>query len=72
LVRNPMAVAGIGQGVAVGFVLGSYLVIIYAITGAFIWHFGVRPSEERNLAKRFGTTYQNYKQRVYCWWPRFP
>ncbi|MCB9233329.1 MAG: isoprenylcysteine carboxylmethyltransferase family protein [Bacteroidia bacterium] len=69
-VRNPMAVAGIGQGIAVGVILGSWMVIIYSLAGAFIWHYLVRPSEEADLAARFGQSYQDYRQRTPLWIPR--
>jgi protein-S-isoprenylcysteine O-methyltransferase Ste14 len=69
-VRNPMAVAGIGQGVAVGVALGSWLVLLYALAGALLWHFAVRPVEERDLAERFGGAYAEYRQAVPLWWPR--
>jgi protein-S-isoprenylcysteine O-methyltransferase Ste14 len=69
-VRNPMAVAGIGQGIAVGIILGSTLVIIYALSGAFLWHFLVKPSEEADLLTRFGKDYQEYQRKVKCWLPR--
>lgn len=68
-VRNPMAVAGIGQAIAVGIVLGSYLVILYALAGAFLWHFVVRSSEEVDLESRFGEPCLMYKQKVKCWLP---
>ncbi len=70
-VRNPMALAGIGQGVAVGFIIGSLSVVLYALCGAFLWHYLVRPSEERDLTQRFGDAYVQYKQAVKCWWIKF-
>ena len=70
-VRNPMAVAGIGQGISVGLILGSVLVIFYSLSGAFLWHVLVRPSEERDLEKRFGNSFLEYKESVRCWIPRF-
>jgi len=69
-VRNPMAVAGIGQGVSVGVIFGSYLVIIYALSGAFLWHLLVRPIEEKDLEERFGKAYLDYKLNTRCWIPR--
>lgn len=68
-VRNPMAIGGIGQGISVGIYLGSILVVLYAITGAFIWHILVRPQEEKDLKKRFGDEYSNYKKTVHNWIP---
>lgn len=70
IVRNPMAVAGIGQGVCIGLILGSWSVVVYAFAGAILWHIVVRPSEEADLKKRFGDAYILYKQQVKCWIPR--
>lgn len=69
-VRNPMAVAGIAQGVAVGLVLGSWLVVAYALCGSLIWNTLVRPQEEADLASRFGADFEEYRERVSCWLPR--
>ena len=35
-----------------------------------IWHLVARPMEERDLAARFGASYQAYRAAVRCWWPR--
>ena len=69
-VRNPMAIAGIGQGVAVALWLGSWSVLGYAASGAVVWHVLVRPAEERDLASRFGAPYDAYRRSVPLWWPR--
>lgn len=69
-VRNPMAVAGIGQGIAVGLLGQSWLVIAYALAGAVLWHLLVRPEEEGDLAARFGADYARYRAQVRCWVPR--
>ena len=69
-VRNPMAVAGIGQGVAVALGLGSWLVLGYALAGAVLWHAAIRPAEERDLAARFGRAYIAYRNAVPLWRPR--
>ncbi len=71
-VRNPMAVSGIGQGLAVAFILGSPLVAIYALIGSAIWQLVFRPLEEDDLAARFGTAYDEYRQAIKCWVPRVP
>ena len=68
-IRNPMAVAGIGQGIAVGLYLESAAVVLYALMGGPLWHVLVRPSEERDLQARFGASYEDYRQAVYCWIP---
>src|SRR5262249_29469260 len=69
-VRNPMAIAGLGQGVAVGLFLGSPLVIAYAPAGGPIWDHFVRPWEEADLEARFGGPYRHYRASVRCWLPR--
>ncbi|WP_197137827.1 methyltransferase family protein [Crateriforma conspicua] len=68
-VRNPMAVAGILQGIAVGWLLGSVPVIIYSLTGIVAWHVFVRPVEEQDLFERFGSDYERYRNRVRVWVP---
>lgn len=65
-----MAVAGILQGVAVGLLLSSWLVVAYALCGAALWHAFVRRIEEDDLERRFGEEYRRYRARVRCWWPR--
>lgn len=72
LVRNPMAVAGIAQGMAIGLILGSWLVVLYALSGSLIWNWMVRPHEEADLAERFGDDFDSYRARVSCWIPRRP
>ena len=68
-VRNPMAVAGIGQGLAISLAFSSVAVSLYALLGGILWHWVVRPLEEQDMLKRFGKPYQEYRQRVRCWWP---
>jgi protein-S-isoprenylcysteine O-methyltransferase Ste14 len=68
-VRNPMAMAGIGQGVIVGWMLGSPLAIAYALLGGAVWHWLARPWEERDLEHRFGEAYLAYRRRVRNWIP---
>lgn len=69
-VRNPMAISGIGQGLAVGLFLGSPLVLIYALMGGLIWQMIFRPLEEADLLKTFGADYAEYCRNVQCWIPR--
>jgi protein-S-isoprenylcysteine O-methyltransferase Ste14 len=70
-VRNPMALAGIAQGVAVGLITASWLVVIYALAGSLVWNHIVRPYEEADLEKRFGAAFLRYRMHVRCWVPRF-
>ncbi len=69
-VRNPMAVAGIGQGIAVGVILGSWSVVLYSLAGALIWHRWVRPHEEADLLDRFGDDYRRYQENTGLWIPK--
>ena len=69
-VRNPMAIAGLGQGFAVVLWLGSWAGLVYVAMGVLVWQYAARPSEERDLDTRFGSSYQQYQQSVRCWWPR--
>lgn len=67
--RNPMAVAGILQGIAMGWYLGSPTYIALSILGGVLWHLLARPSEEADLEARFGRSYRAYKARVGLWLP---
>ena len=69
-VRNPMALAGIGQGISVGIVYGSPWIILYSLAGAVLWHLFARPWEEQDLESRFGEPYGAYRQAVPLWIPR--
>lgn len=68
-VRNPMALAGLGQGMALALASGSWPVLVYVAAGALLWNYGLRPSEERDLLRRFGPAYAEYRRRVRCWVP---
>jgi len=69
-VRNPMAMAGIVQGIAIGILFSSWLVIAYAVIGSVIWNLAVRPHEEADLEQRFGAEFDRYRDAVRCWIPR--
>lgn len=71
-VRNPMAVAGIIQGAAVGLMLSSWLVVAYAVAGSLLWNYAIRPYEEADLEERFGEEFRHYRDSVQCWIPRVP
>lgn len=68
-VRNPMAVAGISQGIAVAIWLGSWTVLLYSFAGGVFWHTVLRPPEERDLLARFGESYESYRRAVPLWCP---
>jgi protein-S-isoprenylcysteine O-methyltransferase Ste14 len=71
-VRNPMALAGITQGAAVGLLLQSCLVVVYAVAGSLFWNYAIRPLEEADLKERFGGEFERYREAVRCWIPRVP
>lgn len=71
-IRNPMAVAGLAQGLGVGLFLGSPAVLAYALAGGPVWHVFVRPWEEADLERRFGEPYRRYRAAVRCWVPCLP
>jgi protein-S-isoprenylcysteine O-methyltransferase Ste14 len=68
--RNPMAIAGMAQGVAVAIWLGSLFVLVYVVAGGVLWHWLVRPIEEADLQETFGEAYADYRTRVPLWLPR--
>ena len=69
-VRNPMAIAGIVQGIAVAVAFASIAIFVYSILGALVWHLVVKPVEERNMLERFGDEFAEYSEKVPCWIPR--
>ena len=71
-IRNPMAVGGLLQTVGVGLMIGSWIVILMAVAGALVWNHLIRPTEEADLAERFGAPYRRYTEHVRCWVPTRP
>lgn len=69
-VRNPMAVAGLMQGLAIAIGAGSWALVGYVLLGAAAWQVVIRPQEERELHERFGAAYQRDTLSVWCWVPR--
>lgn len=69
-VRNPMAIAGLGQAACVGLGTGSLGVLAYVALGGAIWNWIVRPLEEADLARTFGESFVRYRAAVRCWIPR--
>src|SRR5262245_17985586 len=69
-VRNPMAVAGLGQCLMVSLYVGSALTTLYVFVGGLIWNYVARPMEEADLAHKFGASYERYIAKVKCWRPR--
>ena len=69
-VRNPMAIAGVGQSISVSIAFSSLSVLTYALLGAALWHIVVRPLEENNMRMRFGSDFDEYRKKVSCWIPK--
>ena len=69
-VGNPMAIAGIGQGISISILFGSIHILIYTMIGGVLWQFVVRPLEEKDMIERFGNDYLKYKNIVKCWIPK--
>ncbi len=69
-VRNPMAISAPGQALAVSFWHGSWAVAVYSAGAVVVWDRLIRPSEERELVRRFGAPYEAYRDAVRCWVPR--
>jgi len=69
-IRNPMAAAGIAQGVLLALALGSWITLVYSLFGGLFWHVFVRPVEEEDLERRFGAPYRAYVREVPLWRPR--
>lgn len=72
VVRNPMAVAAIGQSAGVALWLGSPAAALIPVTGAVVWNQLIRPTEEDFLLDRFGGDYRRYQRAVRCWLPTWP
>lgn len=70
-VRNPMAIAGLTQGLAVGIALGSWLMPLAVLTGGLLWNYFVRPVEEQHLAELYDDAFRKYQSQVDCWLPRW-
>ncbi len=69
-VRNPMAIAGLGQGFSVAIALQSLEVAAYVVVGMLVWNYFVRPEEERYMSRVFGAAFDRYASAVKCWIPR--
>lgn len=69
-IRNPMAVAGLAQGLAVAIGVGSWFTVLAVVAGGLLWNYLVRPVEEQHLRQAFGDEYGEYQAAVRCWLPR--
>lgn len=69
-VRNPMALGGLGAGMAIAFGMSSLLLATIVVAGGLLWHTIARPPEEADLLARFGERYRVYQREVSNWIPR--
>jgi protein-S-isoprenylcysteine O-methyltransferase Ste14 len=69
-VRNPMVMTALAQGMGVVLISGSWGVLVYFSIGIMIWAIVLRPLEEQDLLRQFGTLYEDYKAHVRNWIPR--
>ncbi len=70
-VRNPMYTGGVALFEGFAFVNLSLSMIIFPFLWLLIVHLFVVHFEEVQLEKKFGNTYNDYKNRVNRWLPRF-
>jgi len=68
-VRNPMYLAVLATLVGQSLVLGSVVVLQYAVVLWSIVHAWVLFYEEPRLSAQFGEPYLRYRQNVRRWWP---
>ena len=69
-VRNPMYVAILGMLVGQSLILGSTVLLRYALVVWLVFHAWVLIYEEPKLMAQFGPSYEAYRQNVRRWWPR--
>ncbi len=72
LVRNPMYLGGFMILLGFGLSERSGAIALFACLWLAIVHLAVIFLEEPDLARKFGTAYQDYRQAVPRWLPRRP
>jgi protein-S-isoprenylcysteine O-methyltransferase Ste14 len=65
--RNPIYVTYFLFVAGLGLVLGNLWMLILLVPTLVVTHYGVILREERYLSRRFGTPYNEYRQRVRRW-----
>jgi protein-S-isoprenylcysteine O-methyltransferase Ste14 len=69
-VRNPMYVGGVSAVLGQALVLGSARLVEYAAIVWVLFTLFVVLYEEPTLRRRFGASYELYRENVGRWWPR--
>ena len=67
--RTPMVTGTILQGVGMGLMDGTILVIAFYVVFAVLWNSFVRPTEEDQMQSWFGRQFELYRRSVRCWLP---
>lgn len=68
--RNPMALSFVVTLMGEGIFFTSPAILAYSVLIFLIYHMAIIPWEERNLERRFGSIYMEYKAKVPRWLPR--
>ena len=68
--RNPLYVGIVAITVGSALLVGSTMGSIFATLSFFFWDFYIRFFEEKNIEKKFGEEYRQYKQDVPRWFGR--
>jgi protein-S-isoprenylcysteine O-methyltransferase Ste14 len=69
-VRNPMYLAVVTAIAGQALVLGSIVLVQYAVLVWLFFFAFVLLYEEPSLRRRFGSSYEDYRAKVPRWWPR--
>lgn len=67
--RTPMVTGTILQGVGMGLIHGSIIVVVFYVIFAVLWNSFVRPTEEDQMQSLFGREFELYRRSVRCWLP---
>lgn len=71
-VRHPLYAVGIALFAAMGLMLRSWLVLLFAAVALVLFRFVVIPAEEQRLIEKFGDQYSTYMRRTGRFLPRVP
>ena len=67
--RTPMVTGTLLQGIGMGLITGSIVVIALFFLFALLWNTLIRPDEEDQLQHLFGREFEAYRRNVRCWLP---